>query len=135
MKNSLLRVIVIAVAWSAALAGGCAQGLPVDMGGAGALISPINGSLMILETLPKMGAGKAGARPKDVITHIDGKDTASMKLEEALALLRGELGTEVVLTLKREGAPKPIPIIVERVPLSQYQAAREKQKERKRAKE
>jgi C-terminal processing protease CtpA/Prc len=135
MKQFLSQITLIALAWLTTLTAGRGQGLPVDLAGVGATIIPVDGELIIRDVLPKMGAGKAGAQPKDVITQIDGKWTHEMKLTEALGMLRGEPGSEVVLTLKRAGAPKPITIIVERVPLSQFKAAQDKQKEREKEQE
>ena len=40
---------------------------------------------------------RAGVQPKDVITAIDGKSTRGMTTEDAVKLIRGKVGTKVVL--------------------------------------
>jgi carboxyl-terminal processing protease len=46
-------------------------------------------------------AARAGMRPNDVITEIEGKSTAGMAIEDAADRIRGEIGTKVTLTVKR----------------------------------
>ena len=55
------------------------------------VVSPIDGS----------PASRAGVQPKDVITAIDGKSTRGMTTEDAVKLIRGKVGTKVVLELRR----------------------------------
>lgn len=50
---------------------------------------------------PNSPAQKAGLEPNCEIVEIDGKSTVDMKLNEIVAKLRGEEGTEVKLTLKK----------------------------------
>ena len=42
-------------------------------------------------------------KPKDVITAIDGKSTRGMTTEDAVKLIRGKVGTKVILQLRRDG--------------------------------
>jgi carboxyl-terminal processing protease len=51
---------------------------------------------------------KAGIRPGDVITAIDGKSTAGMDSAGVASLLKGPKGTPVSVTMTREGSPKPL---------------------------
>lgn len=44
---------------------------------------------------------KAGVQPGDLIQSIDGKDTADITMEEVLSRLRGPVGTEVTVGLRR----------------------------------
>ncbi len=57
---------------------------------------------------------KAGIKPGDIITAVDGKDTSNLSLLEAVGLIRGPRGTKVKLTIMREGEPNPIEIEVTR---------------------
>ncbi len=54
---------------------------------------------------PLMGtpAQKAGIKPGDLIVKIDDKDTTNMTLPEAVGLIRGNRGTQIALTIFREG--------------------------------
>ncbi len=58
-------------------------------------------ALTIIAPLEGMPAQKAGLRAGDKITKIDGKDTFDMTSDEAVALIRGQKGTEVTLTIYR----------------------------------
>jgi carboxyl-terminal processing protease len=57
------------------------------------VISPIEGS----------PADRAGIKSKDVIVRIDDKSTEGMDTNAAVNLIRGEPGTRVRLTIRREG--------------------------------
>jgi carboxyl-terminal processing protease len=64
--------------------------------------------------MPGSPAEKAGLRPGDVITRIDGAAIAGLTLDEARSKVRGPKGTTVVLTLERDGAAAPIDVEVVR---------------------
>lgn len=59
-------------------------------------------------------AMKAGILPGDVIIGIDGQDLKGMNPSEAIDLIRGEAGTDVTLTILREGAGDQIDITITR---------------------
>jgi carboxyl-terminal processing protease len=70
--------------------------------GVGIQISMRNNKLMVLATIDGTPADKAGLMPKDVITFIDGHETAGMSVEDAADRIRGERGTYVTLSIKRD---------------------------------
>jgi carboxyl-terminal processing protease len=49
-----------------------------------------------------------------VILKIDGKGTDTIRMSEAVDMIQGEPGSTVVLTLRREGEPKPLEISIKR---------------------
>lgn len=59
--------------------------------------------LVVIAPLDGTPAQKAGIRPQDMIVKIDDKDTTNMTLPEAVNLIRGRKGTQVNLTIFREG--------------------------------
>lgn len=63
------------------------------------------GKLTIFEPIPNSPASKAGLKAGDQITSIDGKSTKLMSLEEASAEIKGEIGTEVELSISRQDQP------------------------------
>lgn len=63
--------------------------------------------LVVIAPLSQTPAERAGIKPEDLIVKIDDKDTANMTLPEAVQLIRGHKGTEVVLTILREGMDEP----------------------------
>lgn len=80
--------------------------------GIGAEIGIRNDVLTVVSPLKDAPAEKAGLQPGDRILAIDGTSTHSMNLDEAVRNIRGEKGTEVVLTIGREEfeEPRDIPI-------------------------
>ncbi len=75
--------------------------------GIGAEIGIRNEQLSVISPLPDHPAIKAGLRAKDLILQIDGEDTQGMSLHEAVSKIRGPKGTEVVLTIYRQGLTQP----------------------------
>ena len=62
--------------------------------------------LTVIAPLEDTPAFKAGVLAKDVITKIDGKSTEGMDTSEAVTLIRGEPGSNVKLTISRNGKEK-----------------------------
>lgn len=69
--------------------------------GIGAELGVENDRLIIVAPLDGFPAQKAGLRAKDVIAKINGEDTTGFSTEEAVAKIRGEVGTDVTLTIIR----------------------------------
>lgn len=76
---------------------GMKEGLPV-------IIAPIDGS----------PAAEAGIKPGDIILGVDGEDVTSLSLDKIVDKVRGPAGTEVVLTLLREGEDSSIELTLVR---------------------
>ncbi len=75
--------------------------------GIGAEIGMRKGQLVIVAPLENSPAQKAGLRPGDKIIKINGILTVDLTLDEAVNLIRGPKGTEVTLTIFREGWDQP----------------------------
>jgi carboxyl-terminal processing protease len=71
------------------------------------------GRLTVIEPIENSPAAAAGIRTGDWITHIDGEDTSEFDIEAATLKIRGEVGTRVVLTLKRGTLP-PFDVTLQR---------------------
>ena len=69
------------------------------------VVSPIEGT----------PASKAGVQPKDVIVSIDGQLTKGMTTEDAVKLIRGTEGSDVVLGLRRNGSIIDVPLVRARI--------------------
>lgn len=74
-----------------------------SFGGVGMEIDVTNGVLTVIAPLKNTPAFKAGVKPGDRILSIDGKPSTDMTTEEAVKLIRGEIGTKVAITFVREG--------------------------------
>lgn len=83
------------------------QELQGTFDGIGTEIAIKNDTLTIIAPLPGSPADKAGLRAGDKILSIDAEDTAGMSLDYAVNKIRGPKGTDVVLSVNREGWDKP----------------------------
>lgn len=80
-----------------------AEDLAGEFGGIGAEIGIRKEQLTIIAPLPESPAEKAGLKPGDKIYAVDGEDTHGLTIEEAVAIIKGEKGTTVVLTISHDG--------------------------------
>ena len=74
-----------------------------SFGGVGMELGARNGSLTVVSPLKGSPAEAAGVRSGDVIIGIDNKPSEKMPVDEAVRLIRGEIGTSVTILLKRAG--------------------------------
>lgn len=83
-------------------------------GGIGVTVDTSNSEkgIKIVSTMDGQGAQLAGIKPDDTITAVDGKPISGMAVEDAIALIRGEIGTNVKLTIERDG--EIMEVLVER---------------------
>lgn len=69
--------------------------------GIGIEVTSENNTLTVITPIDGGPAAKANIQPKDEIVYIDGQKTSEMSPEKALNMLRGPLGTSVLLGIKR----------------------------------
>lgn len=74
-----------------------------EFSGVGMEIGVRNSVLTVIAPLGGTPAEKAGLRAGDKILKIDGQDTAGMAVDAAVKLIRGQKGTEINLTIIRDG--------------------------------
>jgi carboxyl-terminal processing protease len=85
-----------------------------EFGGLGIEITIKDGMLMIITPLDDTPAYKAGLKAGDRIVKIDDKLTKNITLLEAVKKLRGKPGTEVKLTIMREGEKELLDFTIKR---------------------
>lgn len=87
--------------------------------GIGAEVSLVNGVVTIVAPIKDSPAEKASLRPNDQIIKIDNVSTEGMDLQEAVDLIRGEKGTEVILEIRRPGMTDTfeVTIVRDEIPL------------------
>ncbi|MDP3043357.1 MAG: S41 family peptidase [bacterium] len=90
------------------------QDLAGTFEGIGAEIGIRNDVLTIIAPLADMPAEKAGLRAGDKVYAIDGESTAGITVDEAVNKIRGPRGTEVILTISRDGLEKAEDISITR---------------------
>jgi len=72
-----------------------------EFSGVGLQIYMYEGQLTVVGPIEGSPAFRAGIFTGDKITHIDGVETDGMELKDATNLIRGEKGTDVILTIKK----------------------------------
>lgn len=74
-----------------------------NFSGVGMEVGMRNGVITVIAPLPDTPAERAGLIAGDAIVRIDDTTTEKMSIDEAVRLIRGEQGTDVTLTIYREG--------------------------------
>lgn len=71
--------------------------------GVGLQVQAKDDSIVVVDVFEDSPSKKAGVLPKDIIEKVEGTDVTGKELEKAVSLMKGKEGTEVTLTLYREG--------------------------------
>ena len=71
-------------------------------GGLGIEVTMENGFVKVVSPIDDTPASRGGIKPGDFITHLDGKPVLGLTLGEAVELMRGKVGSDIKLTIKRE---------------------------------
>ncbi len=79
-----------------------------SFGGIGIEISIKDDRLIVVAPIDDTPAFRAGIKTNDHIWKIDDKLTRGLKINEAVNLMRGEKGTKVTLTIRRDDSDKPL---------------------------
>lgn len=83
--------------------------------GIGAFVSMNEeGFLLIARPFEGQPADLAGIKSGDLVTRVDGKSVLGMTLEEIINSVKGPEGTEVILTIQREGVAESFDVVVVR---------------------
>lgn len=82
--------------------------------GIGAEVSMVNGNVTIVSPMKGSPAEEAGLRPNDQVLTVDGEGLDGLNLNEAVAQIRGEKGSEVVLEIQRAGVTEPFEVTIVR---------------------
>ncbi len=85
-----------------------------EFGGLGLEVGLENGFVKVISPLDDTPAQKAGIEAGDLIIKIDGKPVKGMTLNEAVDTMRGPKGSEIELTIVREGLRQPLDIKLKR---------------------
>src|SRR5215467_1157153 len=82
--------------------------------GIGMLISMDGPKVIAMEPFPGSPAWRADLRRGDVLIAVDGKDVTKKNSADVADMLRGPRGTQVKVTVMREGATEPVTLTVTR---------------------
>src|SRR3989339_468426 len=83
-------------------------------GGLGMVVGLRDGILMVISPIEGTPAARAGMKAGDKIIEIDGESTINMNLTESVGKLRGDPGTQVVLSVMTEKATEPKQVTLKR---------------------
>jgi carboxyl-terminal processing protease len=82
--------------------------------GLGLEVMAADGSMRVVAPIDDTPAERAGIKPGDIITRIDGTAITAENVNTSVNLLRGKAGTEVALSVLHEGASVPIDLKLKR---------------------
>ncbi len=88
--------------------------------GLGILIQKHDTLIKVISPIEGTPAYRLGIRPGDVISKINGESTKPISSYEAMLKLRGKKGTEVKITIVREGMAKPFDLTIVRAEIPLY---------------
>jgi carboxyl-terminal processing protease len=74
-----------------------------EFGGLGIEVSMENGLIKVVSPIDDTPAARAGLKPGDLITALDGSPVQGMTLPEAVEKMRGPVNSEVTLRIRRSG--------------------------------
>ncbi|MBM9596196.1 S41 family peptidase [Roseitranquillus sediminis] len=78
-----------------------------EFGGLGIEVTQEEGFVKVVSPIDGTPADEAGIEAGDFITHVDGESVLGLTLDEAVDLMRGPVGSEIIITIVREGEEGP----------------------------
>jgi carboxyl-terminal processing protease len=95
-------------------------------GGVGIQIGIKKGMLMIIAPIEDTPGFRAGLMSGDYIEEIDGQKTTGMTMGDAVNKMRGDKGTEVTLTIRRQGdeGPRQVKIVRDEIKVASVKGVR-----------
>ncbi len=85
-----------------------------EFGGLGIEVTMENGLVRVVSPIDDTPAFRAGLQAGDLITHLDGEQVMGLTLSEAVDRMRGPVGADIVLTVRRETEPEPFDVTITR---------------------
>lgn len=85
-----------------------------EFGGLGIEVGMENGFIRVIAPIDDTPAARAGVKAGDVIVRLDDTPVKGLTLNEAVKRMRGKPGSEIVLTIVREGIEKPLKLTLKR---------------------
>ncbi|MGR3484267.1 MAG: S41 family peptidase [Paracoccaceae bacterium] len=89
-----------------------------EFGGIGIDVTQEDGFVKVISPIDGTPGDLAGMQAGDFITHVDGESILGLTLREAVELMRGPVGDEIVITVVREGEVEPFDVSIIRDTIS-----------------
>ena len=83
-----------------------------EFGGLGIEVTQEEGFVKVVSPIDDTPADDAGVEAGDFITHVDGESVLGLTLDEAVELMRGPVGSEIIITIVREEQPEPFDVSI-----------------------
>ena len=83
-----------------------------EFGGLGIEVTQENGFIKVVSPIDDTPADNAGIEAGDFITKVDGESTLGKTLDEAVDKMRGPVGSEIIITIVREGVEEPFDVSI-----------------------
>jgi len=83
-----------------------------EFGGLGIEVTQEEGFVKVVSPIDGTPADEAGMEAGDFITHVDGESVLGLTLDEAVDMMRGPVGSEIVITVVREGEAEPFDVSI-----------------------
>lgn len=98
------------------------EGTSGEFGGLGIEISMENGFVKVIAPIDDTPAQKAGIQAGDLIIRLDDSPVKGMSLSAAIEIMRGKPGTDINLTIAREGLDQPLVLTITRETITRKSA-------------
>ncbi|MDO5603908.1 MAG: S41 family peptidase [Paracoccus sp. (in: a-proteobacteria)] len=85
-----------------------------SFGGLGIEVGQEDGLVKVISPMDGTPADLAGVQAGDFITHVDGESLLGLTLDQAVDMMRGEVGSEVTITILRQGEQEPFDVKIVR---------------------
>ena len=83
-----------------------------EFGGLGIEVTQEEGFVKVVSPMDGTPADEAGMEAGDFITHVDGESMLGLALDEAVDMMRGPVGSEIIITVVREGEDEPFDVSI-----------------------
>ena len=83
-----------------------------EFGGLGIEVTQEEGFVKVVSPIDDTPADEAGIEAGDFITHVDGDSVLGLSLDEAVGMMRGVVGSEIIITVVREGEDEPFDVTI-----------------------
>ncbi len=85
-----------------------------EFGGLGIEVTQEEGFVKVVSPIDGTPADDAGLESGDFITHVNGESVLGLTLDQAVEMMRGPVGSEIVITIVREGSAEPFDVSIVR---------------------
>jgi carboxyl-terminal processing protease len=85
-----------------------------EFGGLGIVVGMEDGFVKVVSPIDDTPAERAGIKAGDLIIRLDDTPVKGLTLDAAVKMMRGEPGSDITLTIVREGVDKPLKVSVTR---------------------